>query len=90
MTREMLCPADRPTVLVRNTAARGLARTFVLRTAHAAPGSVEVRSGALPFFIGAGRRVLPLADGMTIARGFWDASFEIAVTPSEAVNVRLE
>jgi hypothetical protein len=90
MAREMLCPADRPTVLVRNIAARGLARTFVLRLGHAAPGSVEVRSGALPFFIGAGRRVLPLADAMTIKRGFWDASFEIVVTPTEAVNVRLD
>lgn len=90
MARDFLCPAGEPTVLVRNIAARGLARTFVLRTAHAAPGSVEVRSGALPFFIGASRRVLPLADGMTIQRGFWDASFEIAVTPAEAVNVRLD
>ncbi len=70
--------------------ARGRARTFVLRVGHDAQGSVRVRSGALPFFIGAGHRVLPLADGVTVARGFWDASFEVVVTADEAVNVRLD
>lgn len=90
MAGDVLCAAGVPTTLVRNVAARGLVRTFVLRTGHAAPGTVVVRSGALPFFIGAGRHELPLADGTPIKRGFFDASFEIVVTADEPVNVRLD
>ena len=77
-------------MVVRTMAARGRARTFVLRIGHPASGTVGVRSGALPFFVGAGGRTLPLVDGLTIARGFWDASFEVVVTPEEDVVVHLE
>lgn len=86
----MSCPADTPTVLVRNVAARGRLRTFVLRTGGAVRGTVEVRSGPLPFFLGAKRQVFPLHDGLTVKRGFFDASFEVVVTPDAEVAVRLD
>lgn len=90
MSDVILCQARTPTVLVRNVAARGRLRTFVLRTAHPATGTVTVRSGPLPFFLGATRRVHPLADGLPLRRGFFDASFEVVVVADEAVNVRLD
>jgi len=62
----------------------------VLRTGHAVGGTVAVRSGFFPFFLGAGRREFPLADGLTIRRGFFDASFEVVVTADADVNVRLD
>lgn len=84
------CPAATPTVLVRNVAARGRLRTFTLRVGQPVGGIVAVRSGALPFFLGARRSVLPLQDGVTARRGFFDASFEIVVTAGADVLVRLE
>lgn len=61
----------------------------MLRTDRAVGGTVAVRSGPFPFFLGARRRVLPLGDGLTIRRGF-DASFEVVVTADADVHVRLE
>lgn len=90
MSKVFLCQPHTPTRLVRNIAARGLSRTFSLRTGHAVDGAVVVRSGPLPFFLLAGRREYPLADGLTLHRGFFDASFEVTVTAEEAVNVRLD
>jgi hypothetical protein len=90
MARVVLCPTNTPTVLVRNVAARGRLRTFSLRVGHAVAGTVEVRSGPLPFFIGAGRRTFPLQDGLPIKRGFFDASFEVVVTAQADVQVRLD
>lgn len=84
------CPSNTPTVLVRNIAARGRVRTFVLRTGHPVGGTVVVRSGPLPFFIGASRHVFPLHDGLTVKRGFFDASFEVVVTAEAHVQVRLD
>jgi hypothetical protein len=86
----VLCPANTPTTLVRNVAARGRLRTFSLRVGHPATGSVTVRSGPLPFFVLSSRRTLPLADGLRIKRAFFDASFEVVVLADEAVNVRLD
>lgn len=90
MPRTELCRSGTPTTLVRNIAARGRLRTFALRTDRAVGGTVEVRSGPFPFFVGARRRVLPLGDGLTIKRGFFDASFEVVVTAEADVHVRLE
>ena len=90
MTRDLLCQPDAPTRLIRSVAARGLSRTFVLRTGEAVGGSVVVRSGPLPFFVLASRRVHPLTDGLTVRRGFFDASFEIVVVADAAVHVRLD
>jgi hypothetical protein len=88
--RAALCPSGTPTTLVRNIAARGRLRTFVLRTGHAVGGTVAVRSGPFPFFLGARRRVFPLDDGLTIRRGFFDASFEVVVTADADARVRLD
>jgi hypothetical protein len=88
--RTVLCRSGTPTTLVRNIAARGRLRTFVLRTDRPVGGTVAVRSGPLPFFLGAGRRVLTLGDGLTIKRGFFDASFEVVVTSEADVHVRLD
>lgn len=77
-------------MLVRNVAARGRTRTFVLRVGEAVPGEVVVRRGPLPFFWLASRRVSPLADGVTAHRGFFDASFEVVVIAKSPVNVRLD
>lgn len=90
MPRTALCLARTPTTLVRNIAARGRLRTFVLRTDRAVGGTVAVRSGAFPFFLGARRRAFPLDDGLTIRRGFFDASFEVVVTADADVRVRLD
>lgn len=90
MPRTELCRSATPTTLVRNIAARGRLRTFVLRTDRAVGGTVAVRSGPLPFFLGARRREFPLADGLTIRRAFFDASFEIVVTAEADVYVRLD
>ncbi len=90
MSKVFLCRPYTPTVLVRNIAARGLSRTFALRIGHAVGGSVVVRSGPLPFFLLARRREYPLADGLALHRGFFDASFEVTVTTEEAVNIRLD
>ena len=49
-----------------------------------------MRSGALPFFIGASSRERDLADGIPIERGFFDASFEVVVTAEADVQVRLD
>jgi hypothetical protein len=88
--RTTLCRSGTPTTLVRNIAARGRLRTFVLRTDRAAGGTVAVRSGSFPFFLGARRREFPLGDGLTIRRGFFDASFEVVVTAEADVQVRLD
>ena len=90
MTRVFLCQPHASTRLIRNVAARGLSRTFVLRIGQAVGGSVVVRSGPLPFFVLASRRVHPLTDGLTVRRGFFDASFEVVVLAEAAVNVRLD
>lgn len=90
MPRTVLCLSGVPTTLVRNIAARGRLRTFVLRTGHAVGGTVAVRSGPFPFFLGARRRELPLDDGLMIRRGFFDASFEVVVTAEADVHVRLD
>ena len=90
MRHAALCPADIPTTLIRNIAARGRLRTFVVRTDPAVGGTVVVRSGPFPFFIRAKRREHPLVDGLTIKRGFFDASFEVIVTASTDAHVRLD
>ncbi len=90
MSRAVLCPSNTPTVLVRNIAARGRLRNFVLRMGHSVDGTVEVRSGPLPFFLGASRREFPLHDGLTVKRGFFDASFEVVVTADADVQVALD
>jgi len=90
MSKTVLCPAGTPTLLIRNIAARGRARTFVVRLSHGVGGSVEVRSGPLPFFLGASRQMLALSDGLTVHRGFFDASFEVIVSADQDVNVRLD
>jgi hypothetical protein len=63
--------------------------TFVLRTSSPVEGSVEVRNGPLPFFLMAPRKELPLVDGMTVRRGFFDASFEIVVIATSEVDVTI-
>jgi hypothetical protein len=90
MRHAVLCPSAAPTTLVRNIAARGRLRTFVLRTDHASGGTVVVRSGPLPFFLRARRREFPLGDGLAIKRGFFDASFEVVVTAETDVYIRLD
>ncbi len=65
--------------------------TFVLRVEAigGAPvtGTVEVRNGPLPFFLASQRQVRPLVDGMTVKRGFFDASFELVVVTDAAATV---
>jgi hypothetical protein len=89
MLGAVLCRAGVPTSLVRNVAARGLVRTFTVRTNHPATGELVVRSGLLPFFIASKRQVFPLADGLEVKRGFFDASFEVLVTPDADVHILL-
>jgi hypothetical protein len=84
------CPAHTPTTLLRNIAARGRLRTFVLRTDRSVDGTVAIRSGGWPFFFRANCRDVPLRDGLTIKRGFFDASFEVVVIAEADVHVRLD
>jgi hypothetical protein len=90
MSRTVLCRAGLPTTLVQNIAARGRLRTFVLRLGHPVEGTVAIRRGPLPFFIAASHREVELADGLEIKRGFFDASFEIVVTPRADAQVRVD
>ena len=78
------------TTLIRNVAARGRAATFVLRIDSPVEGSVEVRHGPFPYFLLASRSEIPLVDGLEVRRGFFDASFELAVTSASDVRVRVE
>ena len=64
--------------------------TFVLRTSSSVEGSVEVRNGPLPFFVMSARKEIPLIDGMTVRRGFFDASFEIVVISTSEVEVTID
>ena len=78
------------TTLIRNVAARGRTATFVLRIGRPVDGVVEVRNGPLPFFLGARRTEFALVDGLEVRRGFFDASFELAVTAASEVQVTIE
>lgn len=89
MPKTIHCPAGERTVLVRNIAARGLARTFTL-TAPGATGEVEVISSALPFFLLKGSQKLNFKSGMKVPRKFFDASFELAITPSADIELTLQ
>ena len=84
------CPAGVRTTLIRNVAARGRSATFVLRVHPPVDGSVEVRNGPFPFLLLATRKEVPLIDGLEVRRGFFDASFEVAVTATSDVQVRVE
>jgi hypothetical protein len=92
--RSRQCQPGVRNVFVRNIAARGRTATFVLRLASAegaaVTGTVEIRNGPLPFFVAAKRQVLPLVDGMAVKRGFFDASFELAVTSDVEAQITLE
>jgi hypothetical protein len=76
-------------VRVRDVAARGLSADFTLETMGSPSGTIEVRRGKLPWFLFASSETIPLASGVTVHRGLFDASFELAVTPSEAVRITL-
>ena len=84
------CLSGVRTTLIRNVAARGRSATFVLWIDSQVAGSVEVRHGPFPFFLFAGRSEVPLVDGLEVRRGFFDASFELAVTSASDVQVRVE
>lgn len=83
------CRAGERTVLVRNIAARGLSRTFFLSFSGGATGKVEVRRSVLPFFLLSARSEEPLVAAMEVKRGFFDASFELVVTPEQDLEVFL-
>lgn len=89
MPKTIHCPAGERTVLVRNIAARGLVRDFTL-TAHEATGEVEITSSALPFFLLKGTQKLPFESGMNVRRKFFDASFELAITPTTDIELTLK
>ena len=89
MRRHQCLPGVRNT-LIRNVAARGRKATFVLRVDRPVDGSVEVRNGPIPFFLGASRKEFPLVDGLEVHRKFFDASFELVVTASVEVQVTIE
>ena len=99
--RRYECPAGVRTTLIRNIAARGRAATFVLRidtpvdgpvewsVEGSVEGSVEVRHGPIPFFLGAKTNAVPLVDGLTVRRGFFDASFAVTVTAASDLSVSI-
>lgn len=74
-------------MLVRNIAARGLRREFTIEYQGSAGGSVEVRRGPFPFFVFSSSETMPLASGMKVLRGFFDASFELAVIPNQPLQI---
>ena len=81
------CPAGVRTVLARNVAAGGLVREFEITFEGEVPGTLEIRNGMLPFFFFARSRTEPLLSGARARRNFLDASFELAVIPSEPVRI---
>lgn len=83
------CQAGQRTIFVRNIAARALVRNFVIECADL-EGAVEVRRSMFPFFIGASTERLPLVPGMIVRRKFFDASFELAITPKRAGRIVLQ
>lgn len=80
------CEAGKRAVFVRNIAARALVRSFTIEGAGL-EGEVEVRRSMLPFFIAASTERMPLKSGMVVRRKFFDASFELAITPSRAGKI---
>lgn len=84
--KPIVCAPGVPTVLIRSYAARGLIRTFTLK-ADGAQGTVEVRRSYLPLFIFASRQSLPFVSGMMVQRGFFDASFDVTLTPNAPCEV---
>ncbi len=86
------CPAGVRTVLARNVAARGLWREFDLVVESASGpvgGTLEVRRGFLPLFLLASTTSQPIAARVRAERGSFDASFELAITPTHPVRVTI-
>jgi hypothetical protein len=86
------CPAGVRTVLVRNVAARGLWREFdVVVEGEGDPvgGTLEVRRSFLPLFLLASTAFHPVVARMRAERGYLDASFELAITPTHPVRVTI-
>lgn len=86
--KPIACAPGVPTVLIRSYAARGLIRTFTL-TAEGVQGTIEIRRSYFPLFIFASRQSLPFTSGMSVQRGFFDASFDVVMNATSPCEVQV-
>ena len=88
VSKTLHCPAKSASILIKNIAARGRIRTLTLHGENIR-GIIRVRRSFFPCFILAQEETFPFVSGMKIKQNFFNASFEITLTPNESCDVRI-